>query len=90
MKVLLKRPIFTAVGMYSPDPDGVVIPDSLADKLPKDAEVLEGPDEAKPVEDPDMDPSRGTFVAHMDASKPQAKRSTKAKASTKKTILDKD
>lgn len=88
MRVSLKRPIFTRVGYYEPDPEGVEVPDSLRDFIEntEDAEILDEPDEVKPTPDPDIDPSAGSFVAVMDGNKPQARRSRKAK----KPVIDLD
>lgn len=80
MLVLLKRPVFTKVGFFQPDPSGVTMPDSLFEFISglAGAEVIEAPDETRAVPDPDTKPSAGSFVAHFDGDKPQAKKSTKA------------
>ena len=101
MLVSLKRPIMTEVGFFKPDPGGTVLPDSLVDKLPRDAKIIEGPDNSNPVDDPVREVRKSSFSETM---KKDAKTSLKGKplsaaevsapekpkAVPKKTILAKD
>ncbi len=81
MLVKLIRPVFTRVGFYEPDPEGTVMPDSLEEMVKgiKDAVILEGPDEANPVNDPDGDPNAGSFVSVITGKDKPKRRTQKAK-----------
>ena len=83
MRVVLQRMFSCSLGRFRPDPEGVIMPDSLADILPKDAEIIEPPREEEP--EPDPAPVKNSFKEAMKprkAHKPKEKRkpTTLAKA----------
>ena len=76
MLVDLKRPFDAGgKGFYKPEPGGTVLPDSLVDMLPNDAEVLEGPDNSTPVADPEAETRQTAFSSVMEREGKTGKKS---------------
>lgn len=89
MLVKLKRPLFTKVGLFKPDPDGVLMPDSLYELVlaTDGTEVLEEPDEVNAVPDPVAKPTNNSFIKAME-KKPEKKRRAKPKSAPAEPVLD--
>lgn len=63
MKVKLKRPWFTRVGLFKPTPGGTTVPDMLYEeaKKVKDLKILTVPDEANAIEPVKGDHRKDSF-----------------------------
>lgn len=83
MRVVLQRMFSCSLGRFRPHPEGVIMPDSLIDILPPDAEVLEPPREEEP--EPDPAPIQSSFKKAME----KAKKPHDSKAKPKQVTLSK-
>lgn len=80
MKVVLQRMFSTSLGRFRPDPEGVIMPDSLVDLLPSDAEIIEPPREEAP--EPDPPPVKSSFKDAMKKAQKPHNPKGKPKATT--------